>query len=229
MSVNYNNSVVTNSLRLCLDPGNVKSYPGSGTVLFDISNNSLNASLTSSFTGSILNSGRTATTPSTSILNTDLHSIFFMIRFNTTGSFGSNGFSGNWDKIFSFNAGGSDRTPSVWRWPSERSLHWRYDPGNSGCDFGQSAAGTGNQFNIDQWYYVGVTKNNSSTVMYVNGRSVGTGSVSYPKTAGNASIIVLESYPADLVSIGYLHVYDRPLTDDEVASNFSAIRGRFNI
>jgi hypothetical protein len=207
----------------------VKSYPGSGTVLFDVSNNGLNASLSSSFTGTILNSGRSATTPTTSVLNTDLHSIFFMVKFNTTATYGSNGYSGNWDKLFSFNAGGSDRTPGVWRWPGERSLHWRYDPGNSGCDFGKTAAGTGNQFDIDKWYYVGVTKNNSNTVMYVNGVQVGTGSVSYPKTSGNASIVIFEYYPADLISIGYLHVYDKPLTNEEVALNFYAIRGRYNI
>lgn len=179
---------------------------------------------------SSLNSyGSAVITDSSSILDTDTHSIFFMIRFNTTSSYGSNGYSGSWDKIFSFNAGGSDRSPGIWRWPSERSLHWRYDPGNSGCDFGKTAAGTGYQFDIDTWYYVGVTKNGGSTVMYVNGKQIGTGSVSSPKTSGSSAIYLYEYYPTDLSSMGLIQVYNRVLSDDEVFTNFSAIRGRYGI
>lgn len=173
--------------------------------------------------------GSAVITDSSSILDTDTHSIFFMIRFNTTSSYGSNGYSGSWDKIFSFNAGGSDRSPGIWRWPGERSLHWRYDPGNSGCDFGKTAAGTGYQFDIDTWYYVGVTKNGASTVMYVNGKQVGTGSVSSPKTSGSSAIYLYEYYPTDLSSMGLIQVYNRVLSDDEVFTNFSAIRGRYSI
>lgn len=171
----------------------------------------------------------TVQTDSSSILNTDTHSIFFTIRFNTTSAYGSNGYSGSWDMIFQFAAGGSDRTPGVWRWPGERSLHWRYDPGNSGCDFGKTAAGTGYPFDIDTWYYVGVTKNGASTVMYVNGKSVGTGSVSNPKTSGNAAVTLFPYYPQDLATMGLCQVYNRVLSDEEVFTNYSAIRGRFGI
>lgn len=177
----------------------------------------------SSKTYPYLNSQNSAViTDSSNILNNDVHSIFFWIRFNTTSTYGSNGYSGSWNKIFSFNAGGSDRTPSIWRWPSERSLHWRYDPGNTGCDFGKTAAGTGNQFDIDTWYYVGVTKNGSATIMYVNGYQVGTGSVANPKTAGSSSIYLFESYPTDLASMGSLKIYDRILSSTEVLQNFNA-------
>lgn len=171
----------------------------------------------------------TAQTDSSSILNTDTHSIFFTIKFNTTSAYGSNGYSGSWDMIFQFAPGGTDRSPGVWRWPSERSIHWRYDPGNSGCDFGKTAAGTGYPFDIDTWYYVGVTKNGSSTVMYVNGKQVGTGSVSNPKTSGSAAITIFPYYPQDLATMGLCQVYDRVLTDSEVFTNYSAIRGRFGI
>ena len=98
-----------------------------------------------------------------------------MIRFNTTSTYGSNGYSGSWDKIFSFNAGGSDRSPGIWRYPSNRLIHWRYDPNNTGTDIclnGTLSNGWSTDFNIDTWYYVGVTKNGASTVMYVNGKSV---------------------------------------------------------
>ena len=205
------------------------------TGLLDLTTNRSTSSLNITYpsgvtplTYNILNSYNGAvTTDSTSLLNTDTHSIFFMIRFNTTSSYVSNGYSGSWDKIFSFNAGGSDRSPGIWRWPSQRYIHWRYDPGNSGCDFGKNSSNQ--DFDIDTWYYIGVTKNGASTVMYVNGLSVGTGSVSNPKTAGNASIVLFEYYPTDLASMGLLQVYNRVLSGDEVFQNYSAIRGRYNI
>lgn len=170
----------------------------------------------------------TVSTDSSSILNTDIHSIFFTIRFNTTSAYGSNGYSGSWDMIFQY-APSTDRSPGIWRWPGERTLHWRYDPGNTGCDFGKNSAGTGNQFDIDTWYYVGVTKNGSDTVMYVNGKRVGTGSVANPKTAGNSGVTLFPYYPQDLATMGLCQVYNRVLSDDEVFTNFSAIRSRYNI
>jgi hypothetical protein len=39
MGIAYNTSIVTNGLVLCFDPANSKSYPGSGTVLTDLSEN----------------------------------------------------------------------------------------------------------------------------------------------------------------------------------------------
>jgi hypothetical protein len=227
MGVNYSTSTTTNGLSFYLDPGNIKSYPGSGTSMNNLLSEIGTSSLSSSFTGPNMNSGRSCSSPTTGVLNTDLHSIFFMIRFNTTSSYGSNGYSGSWDKIFSFNAGGSDRTPSVWRYPGQRYLHWRYDPGNTGCDFGKN--NSNNDFDIDTWYYVGVTKNNASTVQYVNGIQVGTGTVAYPKTTGTGAVTLFEYYPTDLATIGPIQIYNRPLLPNEVLQNFNAIRGRYNI
>lgn len=166
-------------------------------------------------------------TDSSSILNTDTHSVFFMIRFNTTSSYGSNGYSGSWDMIFQFAPSGTDRSPGIWRYPSQRYIHWRYDPSNSGCDFGKNSSNQ--DFDIDTWYYVGVTKNGANTVQYVNGKQVGTGSVSNPKISGDAAVILFPYYPQDLASMGLCQIYNRVLTDNEVAQNFAAIRSRYGI
>jgi hypothetical protein len=165
-------------------------------------------------------------TDSSTILNTDTHSIFFMIRFNTTSTYGSNGYSGSWDKIFAFNPPGSDRSPGIWRYPNERRIHWRYDPGNTGCDF---AKADGSQFDIDTWYYMGVTKDGGLAKMYVNGVQIGTGSVANPKTSGASSVYVYEYYPAGLSTMGLCQVYERVITSEEVMQNFMAIRGRYGI
>lgn len=165
-------------------------------------------------------------TDSSSILDNDIHSIFFAIRFNSTVTY-PNSYTGSWDKIFTFNPSGTDRSPGIWRWPGERTLHWRYDPGNSGTDFGKNGAGTGYQFDLNTWYYVGVTKNGGNTVMYVNGVQVGTGSVSSPKTSGSANMYFFEGHTAaDITNLSCFHIYNRVLNATEVANNYNAIRGR---
>ena len=45
MGISYNSSLVTTNLALCLDAGNPRSYPGSGTSWFDVSGNARNGVL----------------------------------------------------------------------------------------------------------------------------------------------------------------------------------------
>jgi hypothetical protein len=147
------------------------------------------------------------------------------MKLNSTGSY-PNGYTNAWNKIFSHNAN-SDRTPSVWRYPSERRLHWRFDPGNTGADF-YSDSGT-TPFAVNTWYYVGVTKNGATAISYVNGSSVATQTVANPKTSGNASVIINEGYVQDLNNINCVMIYNRVLSSSEVQRNFNAIRDRFGI
>ena len=227
MSLRHSPYIIQNGLQLYLDAGNVKSYPGSGTAWKDLSINKNNASGTAaniSSTGAI--AGASWTTSSTSILNTDFHSIFFMLKINSSGTY-PQGYTGAYQKMFSYNAGGGDRSPSVWLYPSERKLHWRYDPGNTGADFSSDSIGT--PFALNTWYYVGVTKNGSSALSYVNGVNVGSSTVANPKTAGNTAVIVNEGYTNPLNNINCVMVYDRVLSATEISDNFNALRSRFAI
>jgi hypothetical protein len=191
----------------------------STTGLIDVTRNrtiTINNALSMSAANPYFDATSYLSTDSSSILDNDVHSIFFLVRFNGT--------SANYDKIFTFNCGGSDRSPGVWRYPNAAYLHWRYDPGNSGTDFGNLGGGN---FSLSTWYYVGVTKNGASTIMYVNGVQVGTGSVSNPKTGGSASITFFEGHTsAGLTHMSNCHIYNRVLNATEVANNYNAIRGR---
>lgn len=57
MATSYSPLAVTDGLILCLDAGNVKSYPGSGTTWTDISRNNNNCTLTNGPTFSSANGG----------------------------------------------------------------------------------------------------------------------------------------------------------------------------
>jgi hypothetical protein len=225
--------IVRDGLVLWLDAATQNSYSGSGTIWYDISGRGLNASGTAAnITSSGAISGASWSTSSTDILDTDTHSIFFMLKINSSGTY-PEGYTGSWDKIFSYNAGGSDRSPGVWRYPSERKIHWRYDPGNSGIDFSSTNANfypvSGTPFNTNTWYNIGVTKNGATATAYVNGLSVGSNSVSNPKTAGNASVIINENYPSQLNNINFLTVYNRVLTASEIQQNYDVLKSRFNL
>jgi len=180
-------------------------------------------------------------TPTTSVLNNDRHSIFFMMRFNGTPTY-PNAHSPNWDKIFSYNAGGSDRSPGIWRYPNERKIHWRYDPGNIGIDFSASLAAdiypiTGNQFDLGKWYYIGLTKNDQFSTAYLNGSIIGSSSnLPNPKTSGTTDVRLYEYFThenlyrvSSMMTINCLSIHTRVLMPIEVEQNFNALRVRFGI
>jgi hypothetical protein len=220
-----NISDYTNMSPYVYDNSGVRS---STTGLIDVTGNR-SITINNALSMSALNPQFDATsyliTDNSSILNNDVHSIFFSVRFNSTGTY-PNSFTGAWDKIFTFNPSGSDRSPGVWRYPSQRYIHWRYDPSNSGCDFGKN---TSNQdFDLNTWYYVGVTKNGATATCYVNGVYANQATVSNPKTSGNASMWFFEGHTAsDITNVNCCHIYNRVLSATEVANNYNAIRGRF--
>jgi hypothetical protein len=227
-------TIVRNGLILALDAADKKSYPGSGTTWYDISGGNRTGTGGDFQLGSdgryALFSGTSCTVASSDILNTDYHSVFMIVRFKATETY-TNGTTGNFDKFFTYAPSGTDRSPGVWRYPSNRIIHWRYDPSNSGCDF-LDYYGTGTDFALNRDYFVGVTKNGSIGTPYVNGVEVpiySGGSVSNPKTTGNATTIFFEGYPSNLMEIKNCLVYNRPILSKEVYQNYLAYKTRLSI
>lgn len=224
--------VVQDSLVMDLNSNAALSYPGSGVNWFDTSRSKLVMSGNASFISSGANgavSGITWSTATTDILNNDFHSIFFMIRFNSSVTY-PNGTTGSWEQIFSYNGGGSDRSPGIWRYPSQRYIHWRYDPANTGIDFAPNNIGaSGPEFAINTWYYVGVTKNGGTATCYVNGTNLGSTSVANPKTAGTSPVYLYPYYTNPLANINDILIYSKVLTDAEVSQNFAAVRSIYGI
>lgn len=217
----------TSNLTLCLDASDMNSYPGVGAVWKDLSGNALDASGNASYiTSTGVTAGVSWGTSTTSILNTDTHSIFFMLKLNSSVTY-PNGHTGGWEKIFTYNPSGTDRSPGVWRYPSNRLIHWRYDPGNTGVDFGKDISTT--EFNLNTWYYIGVTKNGATATAYVNGLYVNSATVANPKTSGTAGVTINEYYTNPLNNVNCVQVYDRVLTPSEIKENFNSIRSRFGI
>lgn len=217
--------IVQSDLALAVDAYNPRSYPGSGGTWYDLSGNNLNLTGNSSFLSNTgLTSGSTWSTATTNLLNTDCHTICIAIKFMGTATYPL-GYTGGWEQFFDFSAGGSDRTPGIWRFPSEMTIHWQYDPSNSGANFNTA----GGQFPLNTWHYITVTKSGTSMIVYINGTQLTTSTVSSPKTRGTAAIRLYNYYTANMAQIGCVQVYRRPLTVTEINQNFAAMRGNYGI
>lgn len=215
-------SVNRAGLVLHYDTTNPSSYPGSGTTLYDLSATGLNATGSTAISNQMLAWNQPYTTASTSILNTDTHSLFFSIQIN--------GSSGNWDKIFEYAPSGTDRSPGIWRWPIQNNIHWRYDSGNTGPNIGDTGT-TGDttpesQFKANTWYYVGVVKNGGTATVYVNGLPAGSMSVVATKYAGSAAIKLFPGYTGSTAYIKHVHLYNRAITANEVFNNYRTIKAK---
>jgi hypothetical protein len=238
---------VTSSLGLYVDTNVVTSLSAASTTWTDISGNGLNATSTSSayispangFSSSLTNTAYPFSTATTGLLNTDTHTISFFIKFNSTTTYPS-GTSGNWDKIFGYDPSGTDRSPGIWRWPSNRYIHWRYDPSNTGNNIGPTGT-TGDttpatEFDLDTWWHITGTKNGGTFTVYINGVNSGSyANISATKTAGTSAINILEGYTQGASNIGAsvqidgVMVYNRVLSNQEVAQNYNALAGRYSL
>ena len=203
-------NIVRNGLVLNVDGASSSSYPGSGTSWFDISgsNNHLTLANGPAFTG-------------------------------TNGG------------IFTFD-GVNDNANRAFTWPTDFTFDLFCKPISSGGGY-HRIIGTGDVFEFaigngaDIKYYhagwtgTGVTitfgsyvqlcgvKSGSNFYIYKNSTLVYSGSI----TLTSVSFLYLSSKHngAELVnsSIGAFKIYNRPLSATEIAQNYNALRGRYNI
>jgi hypothetical protein len=212
------NDIPTSQLVTGFDVRNTVCYPKTSDKVYDLSNNGYHftgANMATSPT--YVASGATASNAYSSALNTDYHSLFFILQFKSSGPY-PDGWTGGWEKIFGYEPSGTDRSPGIWRYPTQRLLHWRYDPGNSGCDFGK-VSGYAVEFDINTMYFVGVTKDGAYALPYVNGvpfASFVSNYVSNPKVAGASSMFLFPYYTTGLCEIRAMYCYDRVLSAEEV-------------
>ena len=224
----YEGNTTTSGMVLFLDGNNIVSYPKTGTVWYDMTSSNYSVTNCNFQTGrnnrlSLYSDGNNADIETSSILNNDYHTIEMVLMFKNTVDY-PNGWTGGWEQFFGYFSGGSDRSPGVWRYPSERRIHWRYDPGNSGVDFGKNIEG--DQFDLNTYYHVLVTKNGGVAEAWVNGAFVNSNSVSFPKTSGNAVLRFFDYYSSGLMEIQVCKIYNRVLTNQEIYTNYNSLASR---
>ena len=229
MAVSYNPKVVTDGLVLCLDAGNTKSYPGSGTTWTDLSGNGNNGTLVNGvgfdgdYGGSLSFDGVNdyATIPDDDIWNIGSAKTWEMwinmnSVVNTTLPFGKG--SQWWFSVGYTSLGG---TSGEFNWLA--------------YDGSWNTLNTGIVISTNTWYHLMVTWDGSFFRFYANGELASTSSNYSAKVWSNSA------FPVDIggfsggssyvnAKIPIVRIYDdKELLDFEVLQNYNALRGRYGI
>lgn len=214
-------------LILCLDAGNTKSYPGSGTTWTDLSGNGNNGTLANGPTyssddgGSIVFDGsddHVTFTSNPSLTNQITIEVWVKLNSTSANSGWICGREGSYRILYASNA---------FAWVCATDNNGWYQPGTS-ISAGSVAPHTNT-------YQVVVTYDGSNNKIYVNGTLRNTASsISGNIKDVNPYYIMRDGSSDANIDYGkgnlYSHkLYNRALTASEVAQNYNALRGRFGL
>ena len=232
MGLGHSPSIVLNGLVLCLDAGNTKSYPGSGTTWTDLSGRSNTGTLVNTPTYSSANGGSIVfdgTNDSVNIsVSSSLQSQFFTFdiwfNLNTLPAGGTPLLTGH------YQSNGTISGLTTYEYLGQYGFQTRFN--NVCCQtltVGTSSTNT--------WVNFSGTWNGSTKIAYLNGVQAGTQSVSGTHSqlnnfsiGNNADNIAVGNYSN--AANGYIPVvkyYNRALSATEIAQNFNALRGRYGL
>lgn len=229
MSIYHHPRIVTDGLVLHLDAANKKSYPGSGTVWYDLSSyknhgsfvGTLSYSNTLGGTISFGGSGHVSVNHHSSLeLTTDLT---LEIVFNKTG------FTGDWVRLIgkggtNMNAG--DRTYGFWHNNSSQTLYQRMVTSFNYLNL------YGSNISNNNWYHIMAVTSGSNNYIYFNGRLVSSAvkTATYASTTLPLTIGYQGSFHyRHIGNISIAKVYNRGLTATEVLQNYNATKSRYGL
>lgn len=225
-----------NGLVLCLDVGNVKSYPGSGTTWSDLSGNGITGTLTNGPTYSSTNGGSIvfdgtndyALVTNPSILRNQNFTVSVWVNpgVQNTGLI----------SMIDFDHG----VGQGWILQSEdattnRYYYFAWHDGTQFQPVGGFGAGKGIQVTTSVWQNIVYSKNGTSLLGYLNGSQVynpavaSNGNVSYGSNRNLGIGDWILTGRAFKGNISNTQIYNRALTASEISQNFNALRGRYGI
>jgi hypothetical protein len=216
MAAHAGPNIIEEGLVLCLDAGNERSYPGTGTTWYDLSGNGNNGTLVNGVTYNSQNGGVLqfdGVNDEISITGPNLVSTNYTVIGGSRYSGSTrkriiSGGSNNW--LLGHWSGGSERHYAV-GWITSSSggandLNWRI------------YTGTGN-ISSDQYYF---WINDSIHTGPSTGGSQGPNGFRLGRYYGNTT-----EYSTGQIS--FLLAYNKILTNDEIKQTYAALRGRFGI
>ena len=214
-------NIVRSGLVLELDAASQNSYPGSGTVWTDLSVNSNTATLVNGVTyinsyngGLSFNAANSnyVTLPTVINTNADFTMIFTSEHPSDTGT------------LFS----GAPGTPSANLQIRTRSSFVSLVK-NTQYELGNFGANSGTPHNKPAIYAIGLDKTGTTSYCYINGVFISTLALNQTFTTSNPALGAStngEYYTGNIYNFSY---YNRLLSAAEIAQNYNATRGRFNL
>jgi hypothetical protein len=238
MGVAYNSSIVTNGLVLCLDAGNLKSYPTTGTVWTDLSGNGNTGTLVGGTGYNPANGGSLVfdgTDDDVGITNNDLY------KFSNTQAFSLNlwvkctspGINWGTNALLAFANGGRGYYFIIdINFIRTNSFFFDYYDGS----IFRGIQGNNNSITLNSWVMLTATSSSNSVndmKVYQNGvltswtnRGTGTPStINYdtlPMTIGSR-----QSAEYFVGNISQVSIYNRALSATEIQQNYLATKSRY--
>ena len=225
MGLNYNPTIVPDGLVMYFDPANSRSYSGSGNTWYDLSGNSLNATLVNSPSYTVSNRGTFVldgssnyfTLPNNSILSLSEFTISIWVK---TLQLNADQYLVDTSSNLNFGYGYSFRIRS-----NNTIRFWAYDA--------NTLVDTTETITSNVWYHITVSYSNFTKTqrIYING------SLSASAQHTNAFVLadpqylrighsqVLGGYSKAV--IGQSMFYNRELSASEIKQNYDASKGRF--
>jgi hypothetical protein len=230
MSFNYSPKIVTNGLVLCLDAANQKSYPGSGTIWYDLTGNFNNGTLINGPTFSSDNGG--------SIVFDGIDDYTDCGTFTGLGS--SNRTINVWFKIISLSVSGNKRIISLATDNTSTDTP-AFTLGYSTTLTSLNIGLGGNPYNgyltlpaftLNTWINICGSINSNTISVYVNGNFFN--NATNTGTVGANPIVYLGRYnnfygQYGNINIAQTSIYNRALSAQEVLQNYNATKTRFGL
>lgn len=230
MALQHSPSIVTDGLVLCLDAGNLRSYPGSGTTWTDLSGNGNNGTLVNGIGYSGDNGGSLSFDGVNDYV--DLNDLDLTTAFTLSIWFKGNAtqpdtFCGLLNKSTSTNLGNwalnGDSSSSYVRFGFQNTSNSQVEISNN----------LYNDIKSNTWVnYVG-TYDFSNLKLYRNGVEIASAAeTSTPETNNNSASIgyrVVSNNYAFSGLVSNASIYNKALTPQEIQQNFNSIRSRFGL
>lgn len=229
MGIAYNPRIVTDGLVLCLDAGNTKSYPGSGTTWTDLSGNGNNGTLVNGVGFDGGNGGALTFDGVNDYVNCGNSSVFNQSggkSFTITCWALFNSATQNHNPIFNKAA-----TNGTWEYTLglniSRGVSWLTS--SNGTSW--VGRGVGETISLSTWYYysVGYDFTNQVSFASINGKTIFTSSQTGIYNGSRAFEIGRHNDPTTTMNgrISNLNFYNKALTAAEVQQNYNATKSRF--
>jgi hypothetical protein len=236
MGLFYNPSVVLDGLLLMLDPANVKSYPGSGTLTYNLINsasiNMNSVTYSSSFSGCYSLSGSNMNGGDLFNLR---NSIDNLSSLTVSMWVKRSRFITSTETLFALVKNNGTHTVQI-AFLSNNI----YGGGRSNTDSSFQGIQSTQIFNINKFYHITLTMNliSKQTRFYVDGVLIPvTGTTNYattffgPGAVGPSTNRIGDEVQAGVAPfhglISQVLVYNRELNPDEIFKNYNATKGRF--
>ena len=231
MALQHSPSIVTSGLVMCLDAANPRSYPGSGTIWYDVSSTNNNGTLTNGpvntsgvngyFTFDGVDDYVNVTNGMNSLVGTSTVTFSAWIYRTSAPAY--------WAGIISNKVNVTDGICLLVN--PDSKIFWQYDGGTSGvyAIYGGATLATNTWYNIAGVYDSVGLKTYLNGVLNDSAADAGKSIAS----AGNMNITIgaQDSGPGGPFPgrIAQCSVYNRSLSATEMLQNFNALRGRYGI